>query len=1068
MIIKDRLIYASLLAAFFLLVSPVTAQREPDPNTGKISYRRQGIMDGNLVRTIFINWGEIAHWPDQPSGEWPKGSGHSYVDGVALVVQARTVDNDGKVIYPMETQYREFVDKGPNDELWGWGPLPGYFNELGDEPAMSDDPKTWPYRWPDNPDWYDEKTGRAVWNGWRGKGIIQADLETYFVFDDDPDEEWNFFPDPGNPERRGLGLEVAARLFQWNNVLAEDCIFAIYFITNEGKTDYDSTYYTFYIDWGVGGTDDSSDDTGDYETVLDIAFAYDFNGLGTPGQWGPVGVAGFAFLESPGKFTDGKDNDEDGVIDERRDSGPGVWLGSPPYGVSNENDFKRFYNRDPKPHWSGDEDQDWRGYEDLNENGKWDKGEPLHDDVGADGLGPFSSGYPGPDEGEADGKPTAGEPNFDYLDKDESDQIGLTGFAIFPVHTYELHNENQDWKVFSSALPPREGLQVTANLGMFFSSGPFSVKAGQTENYSMALLFGDDMIDPDPAIGDHLGDLAPTKKAVQSIYNADYTFAVPPDKPTLTVIPGDGKVTLIWDSKSEDSYDPFLQEYDFEGYRIYRATEPELYETRLITDGYGRLTYRKPIAQFDLKDGIKGLHPIDVHGAHFDMGNDTGLRHMYVDKDVKNGQTYYYALVAYDRGYIDTTGVGSKVGIAPSECGSVIKHDVSGNIEVDINTAVVTPNPRAIGYLAPQLENGLDHTGPATGSIDLQFVYEDSVLDGHSYSVIFSDSSQFHNSGTSYYEIYDVTGGDSVLLVEKTEFVESAESPIIDGMVLTIDNDETVEVNSDLTGWQKGDCNYRVTIDFDPRFTSETNQVFNINFPNPADYEIRFSDTIVDTSNSGNLGYPEVPVYFSVYNVTDDKPAKFLFRDYVADGTLTPDTTESILIYEDNPNTTFKISTTWRISFMTDTLKPEIIEPQPGDVFKISTSKPFRTGDVICFTVKGMRFDQQVAESEMDRISVVPNPYVAAASWEPKSPYRFGRGERRIWFIHLPERCTIRIYTVRGYLVDTIEHYGAGGEGAESWDLVSKDGMDIAYGIYIFHVDAPGIGEKIGKFAVIK
>jgi hypothetical protein len=38
----------------------------------------------------------------------------------------------------------------------------------------------------------------------------------------------------------------------------------------------------------------------------------------------------------------------------------------------------------------------------------------------------------------------------------------------------------------------------------------------------------------------------------------------------------------------------------------------------------------------------------------------------------------------------------------------------------------------------------------------------------------------------------------------------------------------------------------------------------------------------------------------------------------------------------------------------------------------------------------------------------------------------------------------------------------------KKWDLVSKDGMDIAYGIYVFHVDAPGIGEKIGKFAVIK
>ena len=62
----------------------------------------------------------------------------------------------------------------------------------------------------------------------------------------------------------------------------------------------------------------------------------------------------------------------------------------------------------------------------------------------------------------------------------------------------------------------------------------------------------------------------------------------------------------------------------------------------------------------------------------------------------------------------------------------------------------------------------------------------------------------------------------------------------------------------------------------------------------------------------------------------------------------------------------------------------------------------------------------------------------------------------------------IRIYTIRGYLVDTIEYHGSADYGAVSWDLVSKDGMDIAYGIYIYHVEAPGIGEKIGRFAVIK
>ena len=40
--------------------------------------------------------------------------------------------------------------------------------------------------------------------------------------------------------------------------------------------------------------------------------------------------------------------------------------------------------------------------------------------------------------------------------------------------------------------------------------------------------------------------------------------------------------------------------------------------------------------------------------------------------------------------------------------------------------------------------------------------------------------------------------------------------------------------------------------------------------------------------------------------------------------------------------------------------------------------------------------------------------------------------------------------------------------GAASWDLTTKDGLNVAYGVYIYHVDAPGIGTHIDKFAIIK
>jgi hypothetical protein len=33
-----------------------------------------------------------------------------------------------------------------------------------------------------------------------------------------------------------------------------------------------------------------------------------------------------------------------------------------------------------------------------------------------------------------------------------------------------------------------------------------------------------------------------------------------------------------------------------------------------------------------------------------------------------------------------------------------------------------------------------------------------------------------------------------------------------------------------------------------------------------------------------------------------------------------------------------------------------------------------------------------------------------------------------------------------------------------SWNLKNKQGINVASGLYIFHIDAPGIGEKIIKW----
>jgi hypothetical protein len=112
----------------------------------------------------------------------------------------------------------------------------------------------------------------------------------------------------------------------------------------------------------------------------------------------------------------------------------------------------------------------------------------------------------------------------------------------------------------------------------------------------------------------------------------------------------------------------------------------------------------------------------------------------------------------------------------------------------------------------------------------------------------------------------------------------------------------------------------------------------------------------------------------------------------------------------------------------------------------------------------------------LDAIKVVPNPYLVLNGWDTN------RQDKHLMFTHLPTKCTIRIYTLAGDLVKIIYHDGTqntfsalggttpvgGTGGTEFWNLLTYNSQLIASGIYLYHVEAPGIGNKIGKFAVIQ
>ena len=127
-------------------------------------------------------------------------------------------------------------------------------------------------------------------------------------------------------------------------------------------------------------------------------------------------------------------------------------------------------------------------------------------------------------------------------------------------------------------------------------------------------------------------------------------------------------------------------------------------------------------------------------------------------------------------------------------------------------------------------------------------------------------------------------------------------------------------------------------------------------------------------------------------------------------------------------------------------------------------------------------------DADLSKIMVVPNPYMAT-SFLDLSP-----DSRRIEFVNLPDRCTIRIYSLGGHLVNVLNHIGAsrhgwgdyqdwdrlGSDGSprdfsgydnhggtEPWNLRNRFGVTVASGLYFFHVTDTRGETFTGKFYVI-
>ncbi|MGE5429640.1 MAG: hypothetical protein ACM3QX_01095 [Syntrophomonadaceae bacterium] len=1181
---------------FFPLVALLALMLQPDSFAQQIgrgdptgSWARTGVHNGNQVRTVFRNSGVIAQpGTDGPRGAW-KFDDNGYIGDVSPLVGVRLPvkdwTKDGKpdtihsvVITPVDRPGgHKFAPGGGVD--WTFEPIPGFLNQsynvVGKGIAFSDNPQTWPTFWPDHPDWKDT-TGKAEWNGYFGRGQIHADQESYFMMDDNVDENmfslYGFLPDSTDATRKGQALQVKVRGLQWANPLAENTLFWVYSVKNVGTTTYDQTVFGFLVGTYVGILgNEYSDDVSYFDVRESMTYTWDFgnyiNPIDNP-RWKPnpsaVGYVGYAFLESPGNQYDGIDNDADDnpaikrywnftpdapffaatdfdartinqgdklvkitvtpegqyvresfTVGATKDSvismgrkfiiepgktklvegnvDPATGSISPTANDGIDNDLDGLIDENYQVHYrqfkksgntvlidqlapvqykdfaSGKGKQDLMIDESRSDNidndgdwsrdpvtGEWIYGNgKLIDDVGADGK-PHTG-----DLGEGDGVPTPGEPNFDITDVHESDQIGLTNFQYFtPAGAIHMNNNEEMWGrmrpgFFDVPTIFVNGVATQGQDGDFvYGSGYFPLLPGNTQDFSLALCYGDDF-----------KGVLKTKQVAQIIYNANYNFPTPPDRPTLNAVVSDRKVTLYWDKIAENSVDPTTKERDFEGYKIYKGTDPDFTDAKQISDGTGQKKGYVPIAQFDLKNGITGyfvaspqLYTLN-NGMPFYLGDDTGIQNTFVDTDVQNGRRYYYAVCAYDRGK-------ASADIFPSENNKPISKNVEGILTYTSNTLSVVPNAPVAGYVPPEKGAILQRSNGSSTAIPYYTTIDPVKIKDANYEVFFSDSAVSGINIAYAYNVVNLTTHDTIVTNNKRMLPSNGD--IFDGIQLSFDGRyqslDSIRLDASKSGWNIKHSNNLGFLVTPQKYNGKTSTNY------PYDYMFVFSDTYADSSNKlahlGNAVPQQTKLNFKVYDITDPaQPTRvqfgFLDGYNTAAGRDTLSKNDKIFL-SDKDGKAFS----WSVIFTKDST----YIPRGGDTLYVRFIKPFTARDKFTFSTKSASYDKELAKTQISDVKAVPNPYIVTNTFEqPLPPQIRGRGERVINFINLPPNAKINIYSSNGSHIQTLQQDGNYQNGSLSWNLRTKEGLDVAFGVYFYVVEAPGISEKkYGKIAIIK
>jgi hypothetical protein len=642
-----------------------------------------------------------------------------------------------------------------------------------------------------------------------------------------------------------------------------------------------------------------------------------------------------------------------------------------------------------------------------------------------------------------------------------------------------------------------------ADRRFFLSSGPFTMNPGDEQEVVVAIIAAH--------CGDRLTSITALRAfddEAQAAFDNNFSLASPPNSPGFTATTDHSSVTLSWDGTSRDAYG-VQQGYRFEGYNVYQgATAAGPWKRVATYDEFAPPTL--------VVDQVFSLQTCENDpGAYTAYGSNSGIQfhHGFTTDQINGGPlrdatTYHYAVSAYS---YNPTGVPKVLESGYSIVSVIPQREASGT---DVTSAAVSN----VTYLRKDTNKP-----PATDVVTAEIVQPENVT-GHVYKVVFEPLSPPFtgtignlDNVTAYHSwsIIDSTTGVTKLSGRLNRNADEA-FEVVDGVRVKVTgkyapqfqeanylNDNTAHrraltgVNWGLPGFFGGAGAgwdfFGGTIDPAVHPDSFTTVELRFSGTNTQNAYRFLRRQLADGTGQGGYDYAGFhPVNMQAWDVVNDVQLDLAFVERVvvaADGTILPpgsqlasfDSTwapsddalgdrEYLFVIRRPYDGTAKAEIAQDASIVSDVLPlmwvlsarkraaGDVIDD--GDRFQWVWANPAKDNDVYTFNTTAMlRNSSSLAKSNLERIRAVPNPYYA------RSTYESNQFNRRLRFLNLPEVCTIRIFNLAGQLVRTLEKTDPS-TSILQWDLETRTGLPVGSGVFIYHVEVPGVGEYRGRLVI--